>query len=363
MRRIFLTAPMILLIAYSLSAQTIKEIVSVPADAVGREAGIVILFESYRPLPSSVTDLSKYTLFGFSPERMTVNNDDLTPYLRAAVPTCDLFGGICEIRSTALANRLDATKNYILGIDDLKTPGRREILNFKLAEKGAIKNGPGSGSSRKTVQVVAPVAITDYAGAASVVLERERLEIGPGSFYVRPAPRRIGVTFIGRPLADPLSQNKLTLTLANKLGEGAAHSLRVSRGIVSQDTRRPIAAAGTVEFNGLPSNPDAPKISAFFGSNAGVGQKAFFDLRFDFKPKNAFPDGTDGGTWKPNLSVDVGLRSTKSANSIIFSFVRANTYSNVKKRSSRPQAKKLRNQPSRMNRFVVEASLLYRTRL
>jgi hypothetical protein len=326
MRPISSTILLILLIAINAAAQSVKQVIAVPQEG-NKEAGIIVSFDSYGSLPPSVATASKYSLFGFDPKNMGAPNEDLSGAIQAATVSCVTLGGYCEIRRDALAGMLNGSKTYILGIDDFSKPGEREVFTFKLAEKAAIRGPLDPSSAREALRIVAPMAIRTVSGSPnSVVIERETLVIGNGSFYVQPKSTPIPVKSA---VLEKSQQNVINVTLASKLEEGRIHALIITQGIVTNAAplpSKPITGRGGIELGGLPSNPDAPKISSTFSSNAGVGQKAFWDLKLDFKPKNQPIDLTSGAIWKPSAAIDIGLRSTKSSNSIVLSFVRSNSY-------------------------------------
>ena len=249
---------------------------------------------------------------------------DLTPRIQALPQIeCHSIAGYCELRSNALAASLDPTKSYILGIDGIGP--EREVFTFRVTEKASIKGAALPTDTRNSIQVTAPVAITLSGPPNAVVVHRDVLNIAAGSLYVAPNSEQIRVVNAQRQ-GGP-AQNTIDLTLGEKLAEGRVHSLRVSSGLETDLANpRPIKAAGTIDIAGVPANPDAPKISATFSSNAAVKQKAFFDLKVDLKIKNAPQYLPSSALWKPALTLDIGFRSTKSANSIVFSVLREKNF-------------------------------------
>jgi hypothetical protein len=319
---------LVLVLAGSAAGQSVKKVVAVPAEpglgGGGKPPGILVFFDSYRTLPPVLTQPTRYTLFRFNPKRMDEGNVNLSNHIWALPSVeCHPIGGYCEIRSAALAVELDAAKSYILGIDGIRP--EREVFTFAVTEKAAIKGAALPTDARNSIQVTAPVAIRVSGTPNYVILKRDVLKIAPGSTYLIPDTEDIPV--VGATQSG-VGQNTVTLTLGEKLSEGRAHSLRVTSGLQTAltGTPRPIKAAGTVDIASVSSNTDAPRISATLSSNAAVHQKAFFDLKVDLKIKNRplyFENtNTPPVIWNPTLAMDIGFRSTKSANSIVFSVMR-----------------------------------------
>jgi len=328
---------LLLILAGSAAAQTVKKVVAVPASPVfgkpDKPPGIVVFFDSLRTLPSILTQPNRYTLFQFNPKKMDEGIVDLTPYI-SSLPNieCQLFGGFCELRSAALAASLDPAKSYILGIDGIGP--EREVFTFAVTEKAAIKGAALPTDARNSIQVTAPVAIKLSGPPSSVTLKRDVLKIGPGSIYLIPDTEAIPV--VAAEQQRDVAHNTVTLTLGEKLSEGRAHSLRITSGLQTAltGTPRPIKAAGMIDIAGVSSNTDAPRISTTLSSNAAVHQKAFFDLKVDLNVRNSpfYFEKSPPVTWNPKLTVDVGFRSTKSANSVVFSVMRQQNLWECKKR-------------------------------
>jgi hypothetical protein len=122
--------------------------------------------------------------------------------------------------------------------------------------------------------------------------------------------------------------NDLWLKLNTKLIEGQSYALTVTAGLKSPDDK-PLTAKGTIKIPGAPTQP-TPKLDVSLSSVAGVGQKAIFNLTANLVPLR--PEWVNK-KWEfdPSLAVDVGLRSTTSANSITPSvlFARAVDLGNI----------------------------------
>jgi hypothetical protein len=141
----------------------------------------------------------------------------------------------------------------------------------------------------------------------SVIVVRKTLAISPDLTGLTTVPKNIDAKL------DTFNDNALTFNLAKKLHGGTPNSLLIPSGIT--DGNKTVDARGAIKFPGSPAAPDVPKIDLGFSSVAAVHQKGVLELNLKATPTKPQPLGHH---WfgEPKFEADVGLRSTKSANSI-----------------------------------------------
>jgi hypothetical protein len=109
--------------------------------------------------------------------------------------------------------------------------------------------------------------------------------------------------------------NQVNLQLKRKLPENRESSLRVSLpSALGQG--QPIVAEGKVKPAGAAATEDSAKIKGTLAGNAAVHQKAVLTFIGTFVPLHPIYLGETRWQWGPRFDVDLGLRSTKSNNSI-----------------------------------------------
>ncbi|MFZ0751652.1 MAG: hypothetical protein WAM70_19990, partial [Pyrinomonadaceae bacterium] len=107
------------------------------------------------------------------------------------------------------------------------------------------------------------------------------------------------------------------LHLDRKLVEGQTHVLVIDGGI-KDSAGNNVRAEGKVELAPPPKKPEDRRIDMSLATVAAARQKAVFDLTTTFVPKRVHQVGDTNWLWEPKLTVDIGLRSTKSSNSVVF---------------------------------------------
>ena len=106
------------------------------------------------------------------------------------------------------------------------------------------------------------------------------------------------------------------LHLDRKLVEGQTHVLVIDSGI-TDSSGAIVRADGKVELAPPPKKPEDRRLDASLATVAAAKQKAVFDLTSTIVPKRIYQVGDTYWIWEPKLSVDVGLRSTKSNNAVV----------------------------------------------
>ncbi|SRR6266436_3044325 len=280
--------------------------------------GIEIRFITNGAVPSAVNNLANYKLFELSSSKIEAPLTDRTPFLNAGKLSCDLsLGGYCDLE---LGSWFDATKSYILVIENFQPNGDRLTVSFKFALTADITGPFDPAEERHQVRVVSQIPIK---GSLPMTVERSILRVAPGSQYVMQDKRSRNNVPVKNIDPNKTDSTTITLNLEKSLEAGKVHTLRISQGIVDQN-KQTVIASGKVELGGTAPNTDQPKVTFKLSSNSAVGQKSVFDFSGKFTPiRNIYDSAkTSGALWEPSAEVDVGLRSTKSANSIVLSLLR-----------------------------------------
>lgn len=335
MRRIFLLT--LLACALSLDCAAQEKPVAEPAPG-GRS--VDVSFKGGGALPASFVQTAAerrhYTLVELEPaDEPGAATKDRTAWLNASRPA-ECRGFDCKVLRLNLDNGLRDGQTFILAISDFTDDGRPVTLRFTVApaataatapEKAEITTGPDAFSLPSQLQLRSKQDITV---TPQVIVKRVFFIITPDgrSFNRGSEDIKASVT--------KLTDRRYVLDLQGALVEGKEHFLAIEQGITDA-TGRPVMAEGKkVKLPGLPTKPDEMRYNISIASNAAVHQKPIFELTAnlnpynpDLRPRPAF--GTEW-LWEPTASVDVGLRSTKSANSVIlapFNFSRSFTLSPV----------------------------------
>lgn len=106
------------------------------------------------------------------------------------------------------------------------------------------------------------------------------------------------------------------LHLDRKLVEGQTHVLVIDSGI-TDNAGTNVVADGKVELAAPPKKPEDRRLDMSLATVAAARQKAVFDLTAVIVPKRIYQVGDSNWLWEPKFNLDLGLRSTKSANSVV----------------------------------------------
>jgi hypothetical protein len=104
--------------------------------------------------------------------------------------------------------------------------------------------------------------------------------------------------------------------LDRKLIEGVTHVLVIDNGITDSGGAN-VRAEGKVELAAPPKKPEDRRLDASLATVAAAKQKAVFELTANLVPKRVFQIGDTNWLWEPRFVIDLGLRSTKSNNSVV----------------------------------------------
>jgi len=188
----------------------------------------------------------------------------------------------------------------------------------KLNTAGDVKN------LHKGVRVT-PDAPVSTSGITSTTFQSVTLQLTPQHDVIE-STRDIPASYVADPNERPgILKETLEFQLNSRLSDAKQYQLRGPSGLVDA-WAKPVKGGGTLKLPDVPKADDDAKITGTLNMQAAVHQKAVFQLSGKFSPlsryyfsrasdrdhRSLYPD-----YWDPALSVDVGLRSTKSANSII----------------------------------------------
>jgi hypothetical protein len=112
---------------------------------------------------------------------------------------------------------------------------------------------------------------------------------------------------------------KPDFVLPLRVSDGKQYQVRFKSGLrdVLGD---PVSADGSFKLPEVPKNDDDAKISGKLNTVAAVHQTAVLELSGKFAPLHRYYDRENRTIYlDPSVTVDVGLHSTKAANSVIFS--------------------------------------------
>lgn len=261
--------------------------------------------------------LRHYTLVELEPaDDPGTPTKDRTGWLNPDRPA-ECSGVNCQLLRLNLDSGLSAGQSFILAISDFTDDGRPVTLRFTVSpppatpEKAELTTGPNVFSLPSQLQLKSKQDITV---TPQVTVKRVFYKIRPDGSGFDMDPDKIDADVMR------LTDRHYVLDLHGSLIEGKKHFLVIDQGITDA-AGQPVTAEGTVEIPGIPTEAEKQRYNISIASNTAVHQKPIFELSAtlkpydpDLHPKPAF--GTEW-LWEPTATVDVGLRSTKSANSVI----------------------------------------------
>lgn len=318
MGRVFLLALLALLVPAGGAAQD-KPV----AEAAADRRRIEVSFKSGQPMPArfaaTAGELRHYRLVELEPaDAPGAVSADRTAWLDPAAPAvCAGFG--CQRLQLRLVEELPVGQTFILAISDFTNAGTPVTIRFTVAgappspAKAKITAGPDTTEFPSQLQIRADEELTI---GGPIVVRRVYYEISSdGLSYDKKAELFAASVYpAGRP------SNRFVLTLDKKLVEGRDHFLEIDTGIANA-LGQAVKAEGTVKIAGIPTKTEELRYDINLASNVAVHQRPIFEASAkinpynpNLRPKPAF--GTEW-LWEPSATVDIGLRSTKSANSVI----------------------------------------------
>jgi hypothetical protein len=289
------------------------------ATASGDRTRIEISFKSGQGMPAQVAhsagDRRLYSLVELEPAgEPGVISRDRSDWL-AQVETARCIGPNCETLQILINRQLPAGQTFILAIANFTN--RREGITLRFEPQVAadppkveITTGPDVFSLTSELQLRAS---DDVNVTPTVVVQRVDYEASSDG---------LSATEVREPIQASVARetNRLyILKLDKKLVRGKEYVLQVDGGI-TDNLGRPVIAKGTIKVRPLPSKPDELGIDINLSSDVAVHQRPIFQFVGKYKQTNLSASKTVFGQWRwePTASVDVGLRSTKSANAVTF---------------------------------------------
>ena len=311
MRRIILVALLVLSCTTAMSQE--KPIATTSAD----RTRIEISFKSGQAMPArfahSASDQRLYSLVELEPAgEPGVISRDRTQWLNT-VGTVRCAGATCQRLEIQLDRQLPAGQTFILAIANFTEGGEAITLRFEpsaqvAAPKVEITTGPDFYSQSSQLQLRAS---EDIAVTSPVDVKRVHYKISSDGLTAEKKSELIRAT------AQRATNRLHVLTLGEKLARGKEYFLQIDSGI-TDSLGRSIVAEGTVKVRPLPSKAEELGIDVNLSSDVAVHQRPIFQFVGKYKRTNMSDAAPIFGDWRwePTASADVGLNSTKSANSV-----------------------------------------------
>ena len=233
-----------------------------------------------------------------------------SPLLASVVQDCDR--GLCRRITIGLNSQLAQNQTFILRVNRGLSDGRAVTLKFSTAPPAPL-----------------PATVATISKGANAYDQLDELLLTSTNPITVGSPITVKRTYYrltdGVPTAQEETFNATTtfhtnqlyeLHLDRKLVEGQTHVLVIDTGI-TDSAGVLVRAEGKVELAPPPKKPEDRRLDASLATVAAARQKAVFDLTSTIVPKRIYQVGDTYWLWEPKLSVDVGLRSTKSNNAVV----------------------------------------------
>jgi hypothetical protein len=280
---------------------------------------IEISFKSGRGMPAPVAhsagERKLYSLVELEPAgEPGVISRDRSDWLRE-VDTARCVGANCETLQILVDRELPAGQTFILAIANFTDKSEAITVRFEpqvaaAPPKVEITAGPDVFSQTSELQLRA----TDDVNVSDPVnVQRVHYEVSSDGLSVVKVPEPI------RASVATQNQRLFILKLDKSLARGKEYFLQVDNGI-TDNLGRPVIAEGTIKVRSLPSKPEELGIDINLSSDVAVHQRPVFQFIGKYKRINSSESKVvfGGWRWEPTATVDVGLRSTKSANAVTF---------------------------------------------
>jgi hypothetical protein len=229
---------------------------------------------------------------------------------------------LLEIKAAALCHLGEA--DCLAGRTTAQPPLKDVYLPFTVSKEASEKLSTAGNIIRQHQEVrLAPDVPVNTVGLSTVQLQRVTLRVATNN-DIDELKQTLKATYIANKGRQPsrFFGGTLDFRLATSLSDGQQYLLRGPDNLVDA-WGRPLKIEGKLKLPDVPKSDDDSKIVGTLSMQAAVHQKAVFALTGKYSP--LIRDYLGGGKdhpgypdyWDPSLNVDVGLRSTKSANSII----------------------------------------------
>lgn len=228
-------------------------------------------------------------------------------------PVCQ---GDCEQITLNLARNLPQQGSFLLVVSNLEATGKAGKVGFKVNPTAEIIGPWDAYQRRREFRVKSNVPLTP---TTSINVTRTIHRLSPDSMNVVAVTKQVEASLLPSN-TTPSAKLMHSFRFKKKLLEGNEYDFSIPTGLVDSAGQN-VVATGKLKIPGASTPPDDPKISATLSSVSAKKQKSVFDWVFKYKPLRSVKAFTWGETpvyFEPEINVDMGLRSTKSNNSITF---------------------------------------------
>jgi hypothetical protein len=209
---------------------------------------------------------------------------------------------------------LPLDESFILLVQNLTDDAKSAKISFKSEVSAKIADPFNTDDKKKGFSVEAN---TRLQSPQQVTVKRTVYRLSKDSLNVEESKDDLTASL--DKVAHP-NRTTLSFRLQKKLTEGHQYDLAIPDGI-KDDTGQSLTAKGTLKIPGNPAPPDDPNFSLTLSSVSAAKKKSVFDLTSNFVTQlHEFAWLGKEWTPEPNISVDVGLRSTTSNNAITIAF-------------------------------------------
>jgi hypothetical protein len=239
---------------------------------------------------------------------------------------------ICNAVCTLIFRNNVSVGQYVLAVNGLTTVAANRTNTVPLFFNLSPPSPPATATivssmegERDKIRVQSKSTLT---ANPSLQVTNSTLKIAPNNAKVVPQTEIIGaqvenVSTPGQPTTTSTTGTEFNLLLDDGLSKAKTHNLTIQNGVV--DARgNTVVPKGSVEIPGLPKKPDDLNFELKLSTQAAFRQKPFFDLSGKYNAQDQIPIGpcflsvnNNFCYWHPQITVDLGLGNTKSANSII----------------------------------------------
>ena len=317
MKNIFALVLLTLLVCAEVAAQ--DNPVAVPA--LDRKR-VEVSLKSGGPVPAEfvrkVGELGLYRLVELEPKDVPgAITADRTAWLNPQQPAV-CTGVNCQTLQLQLLQELPVGQTFILAISEFRSAAPPVTMRFAVSPpppapaKAKITAGPDVFATTSGLQIRSD---EELRVAGPLTVRRVYYVVAPDglSFDKRDEPYVASVSPGG-------TSKRFVLKLDRKLVQGKEHFLEIDGGITNL-LGQPVKAEGTVKIAGIPTKAEELRYDINLAANVAVHQRPIFELAAKVNPYNPklHPKPVFGTEWlwEPSASVDLGLRSTKSKNSVV----------------------------------------------
>jgi hypothetical protein len=232
-----------------------------------------------------------------------------------AAPSCN--GDDCQEITLKLTRSLPSEGSFLLVVRDLEDAGKPGKVGFKVNTVAEIVGPWSAFEKRSEFRVKSNVPVTP---ATTVTVNRTVNKLTPDSLNVVEAQEPLDATLVLPPNTAITPKFINSFRFKKKLAEGNEYDFVIANGLVDPAGQN-VVAKGKLKIPGAAAAPDDPRISVTLSSLSAAKQKSVLDFVLGYKPLRDVKVFTARKTpfyFEPEISADLGLRSTKSNNSVTF---------------------------------------------